>query len=155
MDYAILFADRYKEFRRTLPKGQAVRAMVEVATVPVMTSGTVVAVVAGLLGAFSTHGLLSQLGWFLCTGVLLSLAAVIFVLPGYLWLFDGLIGMTTRHANFCSNHPDARPIEEDAGPAGELPVPTGRAAGDGNDKTTDADRNPDGDQKGGNDEHHA
>lgn len=155
VDYAILFADRYKEFRRTLPKGQAVRAMVEVATVPVMTSGTVVAVVAGLLGAFSTHGLLSQLGWFLCTGVLLSLAAVIFVLPGYLWLFDGLIGMTTRRANFCSNHPDARPIEEDAGPAGELPVPTGRATGDGNDKTTDADRNPDGDQKGGNDEHHA
>lgn len=112
VDYAILFADRYKEFRRTLPKGQAVRAMVEVATVPVMTSGTVVAVVAGLLGAFSTHGLLSQLGWFLCTGVLLSLAAVIFVLPGYLWLFDGLIGMTTRRANFCSNHPDARPLEE-------------------------------------------
>ena len=87
--------------------------------------------------------------------MLLSLAAVIFVLPGYLWLFDGLIGMTTRRANFCSNHPDARPIEEDAGPAGELPVPTGRATGDGNDKTTDADRNPDGDQKGGNDEHHA
>ena len=103
VDYAILFADRYKEERRRLRKTDAVRATVEATTVPVLTSGTVLACTGGLMGAISTHGILSQLGWFLCTGVVLSLFVVVFVLPGFLWLLDWLIGKTTWKAGFISN----------------------------------------------------
>ncbi len=133
VDYAILFADRYKEFRRTLTKGDAVRATVEVATIPVLTSGTVLAVVCALLGAISTHGLIAQIGTFLCIGVLMSLVAVIFVLPGYLWLFDGLIAMTTRGAHFCKNHPAVEEGLDDEGGAsgGESPVPASLPGGGG------------------------
>lgn len=129
VDYAILFADRYKEFRRTMGKSDAVRATVTACTVPVMTSGTVVAVACGLMGAISTHGMLAQIGSFLCIGVLMSLVAVIFVLPGYLWLFDGFIAMTTRGANFYSERPaveDGLDIEGAAAPG--LGAPNGGLA---------------------------
>ena len=49
-----------------------------------------------LLGIFSTHGLLSQLGYFLGKGTLCSLAIVLFVLPGVLYLFDRLIVKTQK-----------------------------------------------------------
>lgn len=103
VDYAILFADRYKDERRRLRKTDAVRATVQATTVPILTSGTVLAFTGGIMGAISTHGILSQLGWFLCTGVLLSLFVVIFILPGFLWLLDWVIGKTTFKAGFISN----------------------------------------------------
>lgn len=59
--------------------------------VSVLTSASVLTVVGFLLGAFSTHGLLSQLGYFLGKGTLCSLAIVLFVLPGLLYLFDRFI----------------------------------------------------------------
>lgn len=59
--------------------------------VSVLTSASVLTVVGFLLGIFSTHGLLSQLVYFLGKGTLCSLAIVLFVLPGLLYLFDRLI----------------------------------------------------------------
>ena len=117
VDYAILFADRYKEERRRLRKTEAVRATVEATTVPVLTSGTVLAVTGGLMGAICTHGILSQLGWFLCTGVVLSLAVVVFVLPGFLWMLDWLIGKTTWKAGFISNRCTPEGMAETTGKA--------------------------------------
>lgn len=115
VDYAILFSDRYKEERRRLPKTQAVRATVQATTVPILTSGTVLAACGLLLGLISTHGILAQLGTFLCTGVLMSLFVVLFVLPGFLWLLDWLVGKTTLHAGFISNKVKA--IEAEGGRA--------------------------------------
>lgn len=100
VDYAILFTDRYKEYRERLPKRQAVLATVSAVTVSIMTSASVLTVVGFLLGAFSTHGLLSQFGYFLGVGTLCSLAIVLFVLPGLLYLFDGVIQRTTRGISF-------------------------------------------------------
>ena len=116
MSYAILFSDRYKEERRRLPKTQAVRATVEATTVPILTSGTVLAACGLLLGLISTHGILAQLGTFLCTGVLMPLFVVVFVLPGFLWLLDWLVGKTTLHARFVSNKAkDIKAIEAEGG----------------------------------------
>ena len=53
-----------------------------------------------LLGYISTHGILSQLGMFLGKGTLCSMAVVFFVLPGIMYLLDGLIRRTTWHADF-------------------------------------------------------
>lgn len=88
VDYAILFTDRYKENREKMDKKAAVIETVSSTAVSILTSGSVLTVVGFLLGAISTHGLLSQLGYFLGKGTLCSLVIVFFVLPGLLYIFD-------------------------------------------------------------------
>lgn len=100
VDYAILFADRYRECRVSMLKKESLISTVKSVTVPIMTSGVVLVVVGFILSFVSSHGVLSQLGHFLGVGVLLSLLAVLFVLPGFLLIFDGAIGKTTLHAHF-------------------------------------------------------
>ena len=56
-----------------------------------MTSGSVLTVVGLLMGYISTNQLLAQLGLFIGRGAIFSLAIVLFVLPGLLYLFDRLI----------------------------------------------------------------
>lgn len=73
---------------------------VTVVTPSILTSGTVLAVVGFLLGGISSHGILAQLGMFVGFGSLLSLATVLFVLPGLLYLLDALIQRTTLKLNF-------------------------------------------------------
>ena len=109
VDYAILTTTRFKE---ELEKGAGVKEAAHIAveqcsqsiltsgltffaatavSVSVLTSASVMAVVGFLMGTLSTHGLLSQLGYFLGRGTLCSLAIVLFVLPGLLYLFGRFI----------------------------------------------------------------
>ena len=91
VDYAILFSDRYQEFRETLDRRQAIAATVATVTPSVITTGSALAVVGFLMGAISTNQLLGQLGNFLGVGGLVSLAIVLLALPGYLYLADSRI----------------------------------------------------------------
>lgn len=91
VDYAILFSDRYQEFRETLGRKDAIAATVATVTTSVITTGSALAVVGFLMGAISTNQLLGQLGNFLGVGGLVSLAIVLLALPGYLYLADPLI----------------------------------------------------------------
>ena len=100
VDYAILFTDRYTEFRRSLQKKEAIVQTVSSVTISILTSGLTLTVVGFLMGRVSTHGLLSQLGYFLGRGALLSMGIVLFALPGMLYLLDGLIERTTKGAVF-------------------------------------------------------
>jgi predicted RND superfamily exporter protein len=100
VDYAILFTERYTEFRTQMGKKQAVVETVVAVMPSVITSGSVLAVVGYLLGYISSHGILSQLGIFVGRGSLLSLAIVLFVLPGLLYLLDGVIQRTTLNLHF-------------------------------------------------------
>lgn len=100
VDYAILFTERYTEFRERMDKKQAIIETVAAVTPSVMTSGVVLAVVGFLLGYLSSHGILAQLGQFLGIGSLLSLSIVLFVLPGLLYLLDGAIQKTTLQLHF-------------------------------------------------------
>lgn len=103
VDYAILMTERYKEFRRELPKKEAVPKTISTVSVSILTSGSVLTVVGLLLGNISTHGLLAQLGMFVGIGAIFSLAIVFLVLPGLLYIFDGLIGKTTLKSGFAKN----------------------------------------------------
>ena len=76
-------------------KRDAIVNTISAVTASILTSGMTLTVVDFLLGYLSTHGLLSQLGMFLGKGTLCSLAIVFFVLPGLLYLLDGLIRRTT------------------------------------------------------------
>ena len=91
VDYAILFTERYKEMRQIYCRKEAVIETISAVSVSILTSASVLTVVGFLLGIFSTHGLLSQLGYLLGKGTLCSLSIVLFVLPGLLHLFDKLI----------------------------------------------------------------
>lgn len=100
VDYAILFTDRYIEHRETMPKKQAIVETVSTVAVSILTSGSVLALVGFLLCYLSSHGILSQLGLFVGRGALLSLTSVFFVLPGLLYMFDGVIERTTLKLKF-------------------------------------------------------
>ena len=89
VDYAILLTERYKEYRQMYGKKEAITNTVSAVTVSILTSGSVLTVVGFLLGIISTHGLLSQLGFFLGRGTICSLIIVFFALPGMLYVFDG------------------------------------------------------------------
>ena len=90
VDYAILLTDRYRECRQTMDKKQSVVETISAVTISILTSGSVLTVVGFLMGYISTHGLLAQLGKFLGIGTLFSMMIVLFVLPGMLYLMDGI-----------------------------------------------------------------
>lgn len=100
VDYAILLTDRYMEYRREMGKKRALQEALSAVTVSMLTSGVVLAVIGFMMGAVSSHGIISQLGTLIGRGSLLSLGLVLFVLPGLLYLLDGLIGKTTIKARF-------------------------------------------------------
>lgn len=91
VDYAILLTDRYKECRETMDKKESVINTISAVFVSIMTSASVLTLVGFMMGYVSTHGLLSQLGFFLGKGTLCSLVIVLFVLPGLLYIFDNLV----------------------------------------------------------------
>ena len=109
VDYAILFSDRYSEYRERYGRRRSIVETVTSSSVSILTSASVLTVVGFLLGMMSTHGLISQLGYFLGIGTLCSLTVVMFVLPGLLYLTDGLqektrIGKNRRRERIHENH---------------------------------------------------
>ena len=90
VDYAILFTQRYMENRRVLgiAPEESVLKTIRDNTVSILTSGLTLSVIGFLLAIFSSQGMIKQVGLLLGRGTLCSLAAVLFVLPGFLMLFD-------------------------------------------------------------------
>ena len=108
VDYAILFTNRYREFRMTMGKKEAIRETVSAVTTSIMTSASVLAVVGFAMGIVSTHGLISQLGYFLGVGTICSFVIVFFVLPGMLYVLDWVIQKTTLKAHFYNEKKEKR-----------------------------------------------
>ena len=108
IDYAILFSDRYMEFRRVMPGKEAARETLRVCTVSILTSAAVLTLAGVILGKVSTNGVLSQLGILIGRGAALSFVLVIFVLPTLLILFDGVIRKTTLHCRFYRAEPEKK-----------------------------------------------
>ena len=69
-------------------------------TVSILTSASILAIAGFLLAGISTHGVISQLGKLLGVGTVLSAIIVLFVVPGMLYLCDGIIEKTTYKAEF-------------------------------------------------------
>ncbi len=90
VDYAILMTTRYRENRLTLDKKTSIVETVKAVTPSILTSGTVMTVVGLLMGSLVTHGIIAQLGALLGRGTVCSVIAVLFVLPGYLYVADKL-----------------------------------------------------------------
>ncbi|MDR1765600.1 MAG: MMPL family transporter [Lachnospiraceae bacterium] len=79
------------------PRLTAVARTVDAVTGSMSVSAVVLTAVGFLMGTLSSHGILSQLGYFLGCGALLSMAGTLFFLPGMLVLLDRLPGTASRH----------------------------------------------------------
>ena len=100
VDYAILLTSRYMEDRQNYSKKDSIIETMSSVTVSILTSASILAVGGMLLGIISTHGVISQMGQLLAIGAALSTTIVLFVIPGMLYLLDGVIEKTTLKANF-------------------------------------------------------
>ena len=72
IDYAILFSDRYMDFRKTFPKKEAAFMTLRTCTISILTSAAVLTLAGVILGKVSTNGVLSQLGILIGRGAALS-----------------------------------------------------------------------------------
>ena len=100
VDYAILFANRYIENREILSKKDSIIETISSTTISILTSASIMAVAGIILGEFSTNKIISQLGFLVGRGAILSTIMVLFVLPALLYIFDRVIQKTSLKYHF-------------------------------------------------------
>lgn len=96
IDYGILFAQRYMEYRRISDKREAARSAVANTAASILTPAGILTAAGLILGFVSTNGIISQLGSILGRGAAISAAMVLLFLPALLIIFDGLIQKTMK-----------------------------------------------------------
>lgn len=116
IDYAILLTTHYLALRKKMPSREAVyQALGE--TFPSLMVSACVLTGAGLaLGFTSTLATITNLGFLLARGTVLSFTLVTCFLPAALILFDKAIDRTTLHADFAPApaSPNSNPSPEPA-----------------------------------------
>lgn len=96
IDYAIVISSHYKEQKEEgLAPAEAIVVAVNKAFPTIITSGTILASAGILLTVISTQPVISILGGCIGRGTLISMALVLFVLPGILVLGDKIIERTS------------------------------------------------------------
>lgn len=100
VDYAILSAQYYQEFRRRLNPREAAVEAVSMALPAITPPAFILSAMGFILAHFSTIPVVSGLGRVLGQGALLSLATVIFLLPSFLRYLDPLIRRTYLPSSF-------------------------------------------------------
>ncbi|HJJ35779.1 MAG TPA: MMPL family transporter [Methanocorpusculum sp.] len=113
VDYGILYADRYFEFRKRMKKKRAVEEAIAAAGVSIITSAAILFVCGLALYLLSSNVLLSALGELLTRGSILALLGVLFIIPALFLLLDKPIEKLTLKAKF---------YPQDA-PEDEMPLP--------------------------------
>ena len=104
VDYAILFTNKYLENRKENSRWHAARITVRETIASILTSGSILCISGMMLGNRSTNGVISQLGYLVGKGAILSCFMVLFVLPTCLCLFDKLIQKTSLGMKFEKNY---------------------------------------------------
>jgi len=100
VDYAILFANRYKENRSEMHKKDATLKTISDTTASIMTSASILAIAGFIMNAVSTNDIIGQLGLLIARGTLLSASLVLLLLPTLLFLLDKPIQKTTLKLKF-------------------------------------------------------
>ena len=95
IDYAIVVSSRYKEFRETMDRREAIISTLNVAFPTIITSGLMM-VCAGLLIGFQvSQCIIAGMGYYVGTGTSISLLLILFALPQVLVLGDRFVAATT------------------------------------------------------------
>ena len=97
IDYAIVVSSRYREFRETMDKRDAIIETLNLAFPTIITSGLMM-VCAGLLIGFQvSQCIIAGMGYYVGTGTSISLVLILFALPQVLLLGDSFVSATTLH----------------------------------------------------------
>ncbi len=91
IDYAIVFSGYYREMRETQPRPEALRQAYAHSIHTIMTSGLILILVTAILGKFCPTQSIAQVCTSIALGSLCAVLLILFVLPGLLAAFDGLI----------------------------------------------------------------
>ena len=97
VDYAILMTTRYMKERREggLSRKDAITVAVETSTKSIVVSALSFFAATFGVAVYSTIDMISSLCTLMARGAIISMLCVIFVLPSFLMLFDGVIQKTT------------------------------------------------------------
>ncbi len=99
IDYAIVISSHYQELKEEIPPKQAIIHALNAAFPTVFTSGTMMASAGLLIGNLSAQPVVSIMGTCLGRGTIISIFLVLFVLPAFLVLGDGIIERTRIKRN--------------------------------------------------------
>ena len=99
IDYAILFSSYYRELRRTKTRLGALHGAYAGSIHTIMTSGLILIVVTGILGAFCPTQSISQVCTSIALGTTSAVVLILFILPGLLSAFDRVIARPSAHVN--------------------------------------------------------
>lgn len=91
IDYAIVFASRYTDLRKTESRTDAAMHSLDQAFPTILTSGSILMIAGFLIGFVSTNPIISSLGIALGRGTAISIIIVMTVLPEIVILFDKFI----------------------------------------------------------------
>ena len=100
VDYAILFSQFYIDYRKELPRKQAVLSTVTSATPSLLTPALILMAAGLVLGKVSSIAIVSELGVVLARGAFCSLMLVLFLLPALLTVLDLVVEKTTWGLKF-------------------------------------------------------
>ncbi|MGN0788479.1 MAG: RND family transporter [Christensenellales bacterium] len=105
IDYGILMTSSYIEHRKTKGKQESLRDCLYSSLPTVFTSGSILIIAPLLVGIFSNIAVISEIGYLLCRGCLVSVVMIVFTLPQILLLCDKLIQKTSYK---CKLYEDAK-----------------------------------------------
>ncbi len=88
IDYGILFTSYYKEKRDALGAKEALAAALNASIHTILTSGLIMILVTGILGALFENPTIGQICRTISVGALCATILIVFILPGILSVFD-------------------------------------------------------------------
>lgn len=108
VDYAILFANRYRENRRIMSKKLAISQTISDTTGSILTSASILTIAGIILGIVSSNAVTGELGILIGRGAALSAILVLFFLPALLYTLDFVIQKTSISTKFLNDEQDRK-----------------------------------------------
>lgn len=91
IDYGILYASYYKEFRTTMSRGEALIAASNGSIHTILTSGLIMILVTGIVGYAFKNPTVGQICLTIAKGAFCTVILIVFILQGVIATFDKLI----------------------------------------------------------------
>lgn len=100
IDYGILLSDRYIKFRKDYGKVEALKKALNASITTILSSGLILILAAFTIHFVSSTPMLAEIGLLVGRGALISVLAVLLILPQLLLIFDKFIEKTTLKQKF-------------------------------------------------------